>query len=257
MVACLVAMALVSSVDGLAGDKKQKKAAAAPHAVHWTYEGEEGPANWSHLSPDYEPCGSGNQQSPIDLTGAGSKDLANIVFDYHPTKAEIVNNGHTIQVNLAPGSAIVVDGKRFDLLQFHFHAPSEHAIDGKLAPAELHLVHKSADGELAVVGLLIHEGAANAALDPVFKKMPAKANGRPVLAGTFDPAKLLPAVRTTYRYSGSLTTPPCSEGVRWNVVTAPIEVSEAQLGEFERLHNGSNRPLQPLHDRALVVDSTP
>ena len=256
--ACLVALALVCSAHGVAFAKKKKKKDSGAHpAVHWTYEGEEGPSHWSQLSPDYERCGVGKQQSPIDLTGASARDLADIAFDYHPSKADVVNNGHTIQVTVEPGSSIRVDGKRFDLVQFHFHAPSEHAIDGKLWPAELHLVHKSADGELAVVGLMIEKGDANKALGPVFKNMPAKSGAHRKLGGKLDLAELLPAVRTTFRYSGSLTTPPCSEGVRWHVVTEPIRVSEAQLAEFERLHEGSNRPLQPLHDRTLVVDSTP
>ena len=231
--------------------------AAAAAKPHWTYEGAEGPEHWGEL-PGYETCATGKSQSPINVTNAGPKDLANVVFNYQPSEVKILNNGHTVQVNYDKGSTIEVDGKRYDLLQFHFHAPSEHAIDGKLAAAELHLVHQSADGKLAVVGVLLEKGAENAAFKPVWDNLPAtvvteKATGVQVAA-----ADLLPQVKTTYRYSGSLTTPPCSEGVTWLLMTSPVEMSEAQLAAFAHLfEHGDARPVQPLNDRDLTVDSTP
>jgi carbonic anhydrase len=255
----LIALTLVFSVAGFAFQKTKKgksKDAGAQHAAHWTYEGSEGPNHWGQLSHDWEPCQSGQQQSPIDLTGPTGTDLANISFNYSATKADVIDNGHTIQVNFRPGNSIKVDGKRYDLLQFHFHAPSEHTINGKHSPAELHLVHKSADGQLAVVGVMLDKGARNDALAAVFKNMPAPRRKSAKLDRKINPADLLPAAGATYRYDGSLTTPPCSEGVKWYVVASPIAVSEAQLAEFERRHNHSNRPVQTIGTRKVVFDST-
>lgn len=148
---------------------------AAPAAsAHWTYEGEEGPEHWGEISADYEACGAGQAQSPIDLAGFGEADLANITFNYQPSKVNILNNGHTIQVNYDEGSSIDLDGTTYKLAQFHFHAPSEHSVAGKLADAEVHLVHKSDDDKLAVVGVLIQKGAENPAFKDVWANLPAE-----------------------------------------------------------------------------------
>jgi carbonic anhydrase len=229
----------------------------APTAVHWTYEGEEGPAHWGALSTDYAVCASGKQQSPIDIANAAPKDLSNIVFHYQPGKVNILNNGHTIQVNYDAGSYIEIDGVRFDLLQFHFHAPSEHSIDGKLAEAELHLVHKNAAGQLAVVGVLIDEGADNPVFKSVWDNVPVKSGPVVSLTVQVNAADMLPSMQTTYRYDGSLTTPPCSENVKWNVMLTPIEMSKAQLETFTKLFEGNNRPVQDLNGRTLIEDTTP
>jgi carbonic anhydrase len=231
--------------------------AATAQSAHWTYEGEEGPEHWGDISADYAACGSGKEQSPIDLAGFGEEDLANITFNYQPSKVNILNNGHTIQVNYDEGSSIDLDGTSYKLAQFHFHAPSEHSVAGKLADAELHLVHKSDDGKLAVVGVLINKGAENAALKDVWAHLPAEKADAMTVDGMVMAADLLPQVQTTYRYAGSLTTPPCSEGVAWNVMTTPIEMSEAQLDAFSAIVEANNRPVQPLGDRSLVEDSTP
>jgi carbonic anhydrase len=226
--------------------------------AHWTYEGAEGPENWGGLSADYEACASGMAQSPIDIAGAAAEDLANIVFDYQPSKIKIQNNGHTVQVDYDPGSSIELDGTRYELAQFHFHAPSEHTIAGKAADAELHLVHKTADGkQLAVVGVLIENGAENPAFATVWENIPAEAGEAQAVAAEVDAEAMLPAELTTYRYDGSLTTPPCTEGVEWNVMTTPIQMSEAQLAAFTALFEGNNRPVQALGERVLVEDSSP
>ena len=192
------------------------KAPAIPSSshVHWTYEGEEGPAHWGELDPTYELCGTGKNQSPVDIASPGEQDLANIVFHYQPSEVNILNNGHTVQVNYDAGSYIELDGARYDLLQFHYHAPSEHEIGGKLFPAELHLVHRSADGKLAVVGLLLQEGSAHAAFDPFIDNLPADDSDVQDAGMKINAMDFLPGIPTTYRYSGSLTTPPCSEGVQ-------------------------------------------
>jgi carbonic anhydrase len=231
--------------------------AASPVTIHWTYEGEEGPGHWGDLSPEYAACSTGKSQSPIDISNPAPQDVANLVFHYQPSKVNILNNGHTIQVNYDAGSYLELDGVRYDLLQFHFHAPSEHSINGKLAEAELHLVHQSADGTLAVVGILIDSGAYNPAFQTTFDNLPTTAGPLQQLSAEVDAAAMLPAVQKTYRYDGSLTTPPCSEGVKWNVMVEPIEMSEAQLAAFTHIFEGNNRPLQALEGRSLIEDTTP
>jgi len=224
---------------------------------HWTYAGEEGPAHWAELDTAYELCGTGKSQSPIDISTSNEQDLKNIIFHYQPSEVNILNNGHTVQVNYDAGSYIELDGVRYDLAQFHYHAPGEHEINGKLFAAELHIVHKSADGRLAVVALLLQAGAENAAFAPFIQNLPAEKSEVKDAGLTINAADLLPGVQTTFRYSGSLTTPPCSEGVHWLVMTTPVELSAAQLSKLESIFEGNNRPLNPLNDRPLVEDNTP
>ncbi|MCB0100441.1 MAG: carbonic anhydrase family protein [Anaerolineales bacterium] len=227
-------------------------------APHWTYEGEEGPAHWGDLDASYSACGTGENQSPIDVSAPTDEDLSNIAFYYQPSEVNILNNGHTVQVNYDSGSYIELDGVRYDVAQFHFHAPSEHSVDGKLFAAEIHIVHKSADGALAVVGILLEEGAQNASYAPFTDNLPAEQSEASDAGVQINAADMLPAEQTTYRYSGSLTTPPCSEGVNWLLMTTPVQVSAEQLHALESLfEGGNNRPVQPLNDRTLVEDNTP
>ncbi|MFZ5880457.1 MAG: carbonic anhydrase [Chloroflexota bacterium] len=224
---------------------------------HWTYEGEEGPEHWGDLDATYAVCGAGTSQSPIDVSNPTEQDLANIVFHYQPSAVNILNNGHTVQVNYDSGSYIELDGVRYDVVQFHYHAPSEHAVDGKLFAAELHIVHKNAAGALAVVGILLDEGAQNDAYQPFIANLPAEKSDAHDAGVKIDAASLLPGVQTTFRYSGSLTTPPCTEGVSWLVMTTPVELSAEQLHALEALfEEGNNRPIQPLNDRLLTEDNT-
>lgn len=218
--------------------------------------GEEGPDHWSTISPDYAAC-AGAAQSPIDIAKAAPQDLANLAFHYQPSKVNILNNGHTVQVNYDPGSYIELDSVRYDLAQFHFHDPSEHTINGQPAAAELHLVHKSADGKTAVVGVLIKVGAENPAFKAVWDNLPASSGPVQTVNAEVNAAAMLPAVQTTFRYTGSLTTPPCTEGVKWNVMVNTIELSQAQLDAFTKIIEGNNRPVQPLNGRPLVEDNTP
>jgi carbonic anhydrase len=225
---------------------------------HWTYEGAEGPEHWGELDEAFALCGIGKSQSPIDVTNASVEDLANLSFHYQPSEVNILNNGHTVQVNYDSGSYMELDGVRYDVLQFHHHAPSEHALNGKLYAAEFHIVHKNADGGLAVVGILVEEGAENPAFAAYINNLPVEKSDVKDAGVTIDVADFLPTIQTTYRYSGSLTTPPCSEGVKWNLLTTPIEMSAAQLTALENLfEHGNNRPVQPLLDRTLVEDNTP
>lgn len=228
---------------------------------HFEYEGEDGPERWAKLSDYYEDCSDGNEQSPIDLTNASMTDLENIVFEYGETAVNIINNGHTIQVNAAPGSQIVVKNDETDslysLLQFHFHAPSEHVVNSQAYPLEMHLVHRGENNDLAVVGVLIAKGVENAAFTPVWDHLPEEETGINATGTTVNLNALLPADRATYRYSGSLTTPPCSEGVTWLVMQNSVEMSAEQIAAFTEIIHENNRPLQPIKARRLELDSTP
>jgi len=232
--------------------------AAEPAAhPHWTYEGEEGPSHWDELDASYAACGTGKTQSPIDIVNPTEQDLTNISFHYQPSKVNILNNGHTVQVNYDTGSYIELEGVRYDVAQFHYHAPSEHTVNGESFPAEIHIVHKNADGNLAVVGILLKVGSENSAFAPFINNLPASETEVKDAGGKVDAAGFLPEVQTTYRYDGSLTTPPCSEGVKWLLMTTPVELSAKQLTTLAGIFENNNRPVQPLGDRTPIEDSTP
>jgi len=222
--------------------------------THWGYEGPQAPEHWSSLDPGFAVCSNGREQSPIDLTGAEREALSEIVFEYAPSPISLLNTGNTIQVDYHAGSGIVLDGTRYGLTQFHFHHRSEHTVDGADFPLELHLVHADAGGALAVVGVFLEEGGANEALAPVWRHLPAEAGPVALVQGTVDAAALLPERRTTWRYRGSLTTPPCSEGVSWLMMTEPVTASREQVEAFSALFPVNNRPVQPLNGRRLVTD---
>jgi carbonic anhydrase len=222
---------------------------------HWGYDGPIAPESWGQLSPEFALCGLGRAQSPIDLVGATPAAVAPVTYAYQPTPLVILNNGHTIQVNCGQPNGITLDGVRYDLLQFHFHAPSEHTVAGRHAAMEVHLVHRSAQGELAVVGVLIEHGAWHPGLAGVWAHLPAKVGPAQDIPGvSVDPQALLPPNRRGYRYEGSLTTPPCSEGVHWIVLADPIEMSPIQVAAFEAIMRGNYRPVQPLNDRTIWIE---
>jgi carbonic anhydrase len=222
-------------------------------AQHWGYAGEAGPENWSKVDPNFAMCALGRNQSPIDLAGFVEADLKPLKFAYKAGAADIVNNGHTIQVDYAPGSTLTVDGRTFELKQFHFHAPSENKVGGKQFPLEGHLVHADKDGNLAVVAVMFQDGGANALLAKLWEKMPGKAGEKAALPAGLSAAQLLPADRDYYRFNGSLTTPPCSEGVWWLVMKQPVSASKAQVGQFSKtIGFANNRPTQPVNARPLL-----
>jgi carbonic anhydrase len=220
---------------------------------HWSYDGETGPAHWGELAPQFDTCRIGTHQTPIDLTGAIGDEAAGIDFDYRSVAMRIVNNGHTIQVNPDPGCAITIGGETYNLVQFHFHHPSEHLVDGRAFEMELHLVHRSAKGGLAVVGTFITAGKGNTALGTFFEAMPHSEGIEVKTEGQFDPAALVPATRAFYRYTGSLTTPPCSEGLTWTVFREPIEASPEQIRAFAALFPNNARPVQRNTNPLLLV----
>lgn len=222
-------------------------------AQHWGYSGAEGPENWSKVDPKFAMCALGRNQSPIDLAGFVEAELTPLKIAYKPGAADIVNNGHTIQVDHAPGSTLAVAGRTFELKQFHFHAPSENRIGGKQFPLEGHLVHADMDGNLAVIAVMFQEGAASAALAKLWEKMPAKAGEKTTLPAGLSAEQLLPADRDYYRFNGSLTTPPCSEGVWWLVMKKPVSASKAQVGQFAKTVGfANNRPIQPVNARPVL-----
>lgn len=240
----------------LAEEDHAPAAAAAPqvHAVHWGYEGEGGPEHWGELQPDYATCATGKNQSPINLTGFIESELPPLKFSYQAAGGhEILNNGHTIQVNFNPGNEINLNGQIFTLKQFHIHAPSENQLQGASFPMEAHLVHADAQGHLAVVAIFIKEGAANLALNQAWPQIPEKANDKVELKTPVAAAALLPANRDYYRFNGSLTTPPCTEGVIWLVMKSAMTASKAQISRFkEVMHHANNRPIQPLNARTVL-----
>jgi carbonic anhydrase len=234
---------------------------------HWAYQdhGDEvGPARWGTLPGD-ETCGNGKQQAPINLAAAVAKqqDLPDLVFAYKPSKLSLTNNGHTVQETYDAGSTLGRTGSASTttLAQFHFHAPSEHMLDGASFPMEMHLVHLNAQGKpAAVVGVFIKSGKENSGLSAAFRALPAKSGDKVAPAeSTVDARNLLPVDKTYFTYAGSLTTPPCTEGITWFVLKTPIEMSPAQIRAFTSLeHLGhTNRPVQRLGARVLLVDSTP
>lgn len=221
----------------------------------WTYEGATGPDHWGTLSPDFKTCALGLQQTPIDLSNAMAGDAGSLGFDYRPLPLRLVNNGHTIQLNADRGSALRIGATRYELLQMHFHHPSEHLVDGRACAMEAHLVHRSEAGDLAVVGVFIEEGAHNDALAAIIDAMPPHEGPEIGVEGAFDALAVLPANRAAFRYSGSLTTPPCSEGLAWTVFREPITASPEQIRAFAALFPNNARPVQPMNERVLIETS--
>lgn len=238
------------------GAKSLRSAIAGEGKLEWGYIGSESPENWGDLSSTYRACRAGLQQSPINLQGAIEAQLPNVEINYKPVPLKIFNNGKTIQVNTVAGNYITLDGEQYELLQFHFHHPSEHMIGGKPYPMEVHFVHRNNREELAVLGVFLKEGAENKALMPVWKAMPAQKSSEQLISGSpIDIAQVLPTNRKSFHYFGSLTTPPCSEIVRWIVFENPVELSNAQIEQFRQIFPLNARPIQPLNQRFLLESS--
>lgn len=226
---------------------------AASPLPHWSYEGKAGPNHWGELSVDYQTCRNGKFQSPVDIRHTIDGHLPPLNLEFHTAAETLVNNGHTIQVTVDDEDDFKLDGEKFRLMQYHFHTPSENQIEGKSYPLEAHFVHQNDAGELAVVAVMFELGAENAALNPVLAAIPQKENQPVALSRSMDLRPLFPADQHYYRFSGSLTTPPCTEGLRWLVMKQPIQLSQPQLAQFQKaLKSSNNRPLQPLHGRLIV-----
>lgn len=223
------------------------------NSSHWEYGGAENPTQWGQLNRDFRLCEFGKSQSPISIKNAVVSTPASINFDYKPSPLVVINNGHTIQVNYEQGSSVNIDGEKYSLLQFHFHTPSEHTINGKASALELHLVHRNDAGNLAVVGVLLTEGNANPVIEEVWKNIPETGKTNTVSDRLINAANLLPKSKAYYSYSGSLTTPPCSEDVKWHLLVEPMTVSEEQVETFAKIYQVDARPIQPTNGRTIAL----
>ena len=225
------------------------------HEIHWGYEGEGGPAHWGSLKQEYATCGNGLYQSPININKTITAVLDDIVFSYKESPLRIINNGNSIQINYEPGSSVTVDGQTYELIRLDFHAPSEHTVKGEFYDMEMQLVHKNSKNEFAIVGVMLEKGSPNNIIQVLCDNIPLEINKENVVKGiSINANGLLPDNTSYYHYYGSLTTPPCSEGVIWSVLKTPIEVSEEQIAKFSSIIGvNNNRPVQPVNKRFVLA----
>jgi len=228
-------------------DEHAKDAHAAPH---WDYEGPMGPENWGK---EFPICAKGKSQSPLDIKGPFEKVKISVAPEYKNGQLKILNNGHTIQVNVEPGSKVRIDGLVYDLLQFHFHKPSEELIEGKPAAMVIHFVHKNATGQLAVIGVLLKEGNENPGIKTLWANLPSK-EGEELAPEKvmFNPSNLMPREMDFYTYEGSLTTPPCTEKVKFFILKTQVNIAREQVGAFPFKKNA--RPVQALNERVIQTN---
>jgi len=230
--------------------------ARAQWKTPWDYEGARGPDHWSTLDPAYAAC-AGKEQSPIDIRDAQKAKLPALQFEYKPEPLKyLINNGHTIRVNYHDakdaGSYVTFDGTRYQLTQFHFHRPSEELIDGKVYDMVAHFMHQSSDGKTMGIAVLLKEGKSNPTIQKLWDHMPVTEGSEHEVPGVaIDPSGLLPKQMDYYMYSGSLTAPPCTEGITWFVLKMPVEVSPKQIEAFSKLYPHDVRPVQPLNGRVV------
>jgi len=243
----------LSSQPDAAAKPRAKAAVAKPahDPDHWSYDGVAGPQAWGRLKPEFSKCASGSRQSPIDIREGIRVDLEPVQFDYRPSAFRVLDNGHTVQVNVAAGNSIEVMGRRYELAQFHFHRPSEERIDAKQFDMVAHLVHKDVGGRLAVVAVLLERGGAHPLVQAVWNNLPLEKGDEVSARAPLDLNQLLPKDTRYYTYMGSLTTPPCSEGVLWMVMQQPVTVSAEQIDVFARLYPMNARPLQQVSGRLI------
>ena len=235
LLACPVCAATASAADG----------------PHWEYEGDHGAAKWGDMDSKFKACSVGAEQSPIDLTAAIRASGDHIGISWKAEAYEVVNNGHTIQLNAKAGGTLTIGKRTYEMKQFHFHTPSEHAVDGKRTSMEVHFVHATPEGRLAVIGVLMVGGGKNTAFSTIMANAPKK-EGSAALKDKMVPDAFLPKTREYFRYEGSLTTPPCAEVVDWNVFGKTIAVADKDIAAFKALFPMNARPLQPLNRRFLL-----
>jgi carbonic anhydrase len=235
LLACPVCAATASAADG----------------PHWEYEGAHGAAKWGEMDSKFKACAVGAEQSPIDLSAAIRATGDPISINWKPEAYEIVNNGHTIQANSRDGGTLAIGKRKYELKQFHFHTPSEHAIDGNRTSMEVHFVHATPEGRLGVVGVLMVGGGKHSGFSTIMANAPKK-EGSAMLKEKMFPDAFLPKTREYFRYEGSLTTPPCSEVVDWNVFGRTIAVANKDIEAFKAIFPMNSRPLQPLNRRFLL-----
>jgi carbonic anhydrase len=245
MLFCLAGLGFVVALWGT-------PASAAEKGAPWNYKGNDGPAHWGDLSKKFATCKNGKMQSPIDLDHANESAEISLAAAYKSVPLTIKHNGHTVQLDIPSGSWMIAGGKAYKLLQFHFHTASEHVVDGEAYPMEAHFVHAADDGSLAVISVFFVEGTENQALKAVFDHLPTSKTKAKTVASKINPAYILPGDPDFYRYRGSLTTPPCSEGVNWFVIQAPEQASKAQIEAMTKAIGPNARPAQPTNNRLIV-----
>jgi carbonic anhydrase len=223
--------------------------ATGAHAPHWEYQGELGPEHWGSIAPEYASCATGKMQSPIDLPKPTGGSTPIVKLSYGHARLAVVNNGHTIQASAPAGHSIQFNGSTYELVQFHFHSPSEHTVAGRRFAMEVHFVHKDASGKLAVIGGLMEQGHANSILMPLWNNLPKKEGDK--VSTDVRLGRVFAPRHRVYRYEGSLTTPPCTEGVTWLVFRSPLQISKTQVQAYRAIFPVSNRPLQPINGRIL------
>jgi carbonic anhydrase len=223
------------------------------HNTHWGYTGDIGPSHWGELNEKFAMCAKGNMQSPINIVPTKDINLEALGFNYDTKSSSVINNGHTVQVNMKDGSSVVIDGKEYQLKQFHFHTPSENNINSKSYPFEAHFVHASKDGELAVVAVMFEEGEENPVINKIWSQFPLELNKEKSLElSASDVYAILPQNKDYYKFMGSLTTPPCSENVKWNVFKTSVTISKDQVKKFfDIFEHTNNRPVQKTNNRVI------
>ena len=240
-----------SAPSGSAQRERRADTHASGEVPRWDYQGPGGPAHWGQLKPEFATCTSGKRQSPIDIRDGIKVQLDPVQFDYRASAFRVIDNGYTVQVDVEAGNSITVLGRRYELVQFHFHRPSEERVDGRQFALVTHLVHRAEDGRLAVVAVLLEPGRAHPIVQAVWNNLPLD-RGEDVAARTsLDLNALLPEDRSYFTYMGSLTTPPCTEGVLWMVMRQPVPVSPEQIGIFARLYPMNARPIQQASGRLI------
>lgn len=227
------------------------------NSSHWSYEGETSPEHWGELDLANSACVNGSEQSPINIEFSqveNEKAAEDLQINYEPTSFSLMNNGHTVQANAASGSnSILIEGREYKLAQFHFHTPSEHQFNGKNYEMELHLVHKDSNGKITVLGVMIQEGEENKNLADVWGILPKEETDKDIpLNESVDLKALLPEDQTAFHYEGSLTTPPCTEEVKWTIFEMPIEMSKEQIEAFRQIFSDNHRPVQSLNNRKVI-----
>jgi carbonic anhydrase len=232
----------------------ERSSGADPTPEHWAYTGREGIEHWGMLSPAYMTCEAGSHQSPINIEmSRHARAQEQLTRMYLPTSGQVLHNGHTIQINVQAGGGVLLNGRPYVLRQFHFHDPSEHHVDGKSYPMELHLVHDDARGHVLVIGVLLDVGADNEELAAIWTRLPGTA-GEKSSVPMLNVSALLPATTHHFSYHGSLTTPPCTEGVQWIVLRDHLTLSKEQMQKFVSLVGHNARPVQPLHGRKVIEE---
>ena len=249
----LIAVSALVLTTGCASHN-EKMEHSSSHKAHWGYKGEVGPSHWSQLNEKFSMCSKGNMQSPINIIASEDKNLDALGFDYNTKSSNVINNGHTVQVNIQAGSTVSIDNMKYELKQFHFHTPSENNINGKEYPLEAHFVHATKEGKLAVVAVMFEYGEENPIINKIWSKFPLELNHKESLQLSQDDINaILPNDKEYYKFIGSLTTPPCSENVKWNVFKKSVTISKEQVEKFFDIYeHTNNRPIQKTNNRVII-----